>query len=240
MKTCKRCTLSKEENLFGKNKNNKDGLSIYCFDCERLRGIEYREKNRDKINDSAKLYRKNNPEKYKETIEKYLSKNPHMKSKERIKKYMESEEFRSRYLLKQKEWRLKNIDKTREQRKEYYHNNKETERQKNNTWKKTKMKTDGFFRMKRRLRERIRDYMKGNHIGKKTKEIVGLDYEEFKTYISNKFTENMNWDNYGDWHLDHIIPLCEAKTEEELFKLNHYTNLQPLWAEDNLKKNRKL
>jgi hypothetical protein len=50
----------------------------------------------------------------------------------------------------------------------------------------------------------------------------------------------MNWDNYGDWHLDHIIPLCEAKTEEELFKLNHYTNLQPLWAEDNLKKNRKL
>ena len=73
------------------------------------KGIEYREKNRDKINDSAKLYRKNNPEKYKETIEKYLSKNPHMKSKERIKKYMESEEFRSRYLLKQKEWRLKNI-----------------------------------------------------------------------------------------------------------------------------------
>ena len=71
-------------------------------------------------------------------------------------------------------------------------------------------------------------------------EIVGLDYEEFKTYISNKFTENMNWDNYGDWHLDHIIPLCEAKTEEEPFKLNHYTNLQPLWAEDNLKKNRKL
>jgi hypothetical protein len=49
----------------------------------------------------------------------------------------------------------------------------------------------------------------------------------------------MNWDTYGKWHLDHIIPLYEAKTEEEILKLNHYTNLQPLWAEDNLKKNRK-
>jgi hypothetical protein len=239
MKTCKRCTISKEENLFGKNKNNKDGLSIYCFDCERLRGIEYREKNRNKVNESAKSYRKNNPEKYKESIEKYLTKNPHMTSKERMKKYMESDDFRSKYQLKQKDWRIKNIDKLREKRKEYYHNNKEKENEKNNIWKKNKMKTDGFFRMKKNLRDRIRDYLKGNIKSKRTKEIIGIDYEEFRNYISNMFTEGMSWDNYGNWHLDHIIPLCEAKNEEEIIKLNHYTNLQPLWAEDNLKKNRK-
>lgn len=48
----------------------------------------------------------------------------------------------------------------------------------------------------------------------------------------------MNWDNYGlnGWHLDHIEPLSNAKTEEDVMRLNHYTNLRPLWGEDNIKK----
>jgi hypothetical protein len=52
----------------------------------------------------------------------------------------------------------------------------------------------------------------------------------------------MSWDNYGfyGWHIDHVIPLSSAKTEEEVYKLCHYTNLQPLWAEDNLKKGSKI
>jgi hypothetical protein len=50
----------------------------------------------------------------------------------------------------------------------------------------------------------------------------------------------MNWDNHGEWHIDHKIPLSTAKNEEELYKLNHYTNLQPLWSTDNLKKSNKI
>lgn len=46
----------------------------------------------------------------------------------------------------------------------------------------------------------------------------------------------MNWENYGEWHLDHIIPISYAKTIEDIYKLNHYTNLQPLWASENLSK----
>jgi len=240
MKVCKKCLIEQDESNFAKNKNNKDGLVNYCKECEKIRSLEYRVKNREKINLKNKDRRKKNPDKHKEYYKKYVEKNPDKSSKERLRLYRQNPEFVEKEKERRRKYYQDNIEREREIRKKYYHNNKESERKKNDFWRKQKMKEDGFFRMKRRLRDRVRDYMNGEHISKKTKDIVGLDYKEFKTYISNKFTENMNWDNYGDWHLDHIIPLCEAKTEEDLFKLNHYTNLQPLWAEDNLKKNRKL
>ena len=75
---------------------------------------------------------------------------------------------------------------------------------------------------------------------KKTEEILGCDYMFIKDYLETKFTEGMSWENYGKWHIDHIIPLSSAKTKEEFYKLCHYTNLQPLWAEENLKKYNKI
>jgi hypothetical protein len=74
----------------------------------------------------------------------------------------------------------------------------------------------------------------------KTKEILGIDFNGFKNHIESKFSDGMNWDNRHLWHIDHIIPISSAKSEEEVIKLNHYTNLQPLWAEDNYRKGNKL
>lgn len=239
MKICKKCVINKLLEDFGNNKNYGDGKNIYCKGCELERAKKYRENNREKANESSKNYRKNNPEKYKQSIKKYLEKNPNMSSKNRSEVYRQDPEFRKNENEKRKIYYQNNLDLERERRKKYYHNNKEQCRKKNDIWRKEKLKNDGFFRMKRRLRDRIRDYMKGVSIGKKTKEIVGLDYEDFKNYIYSKFTEGMSWDNYGDWHLDHIKPLCLSENYEDLIRLNHYTNLQPLWAEDNLKKNRK-
>lgn len=93
--------------------------------------------------------------------------------------------------------------------------------------------------MKKNIRDRIRQYLTGENKSKRTFDIIGLDKENFKSYIEDKFTEGMSWENYGEWHLDHIKPLCLSENEEDLIKLNHYTNLQPLWSEDNIKKNRK-
>lgn len=86
-------------------------------------------------------------------------------------------------------------------------------------------------------------------IGTKSEEIVGCTLEELRQHIESQFTEGMSWDNYGEWHLDHIKPLSSFNIvdEEKLCinideakKANHYTNLQPLWAADNMKKsNRK-
>lgn len=239
MKKCKKCDITKNLFEFGTNKNNSDGKSIYCKECERLRGIEYRNKYREKVNQSAKNYRKNNPEKYKESIDKYLEKHPEMLSKNRLVLYRENEEFKEKEKIKRKEWYLKNIDSIREKSKKYYQENKKVIRMKNNIYKSLKLKIDPLERLKKNLRDRIRKYLTEENKSKKTFDIIGLDKENFKSYIESKFEEGMSWDNYGEWHLDHIKPLHLSKNEEDLIKLNHYTNLQPLWAEDNLKKNRK-
>jgi len=237
MKKCKKCNIIKDLFEFGINKNKSDGRSIYCKECERLRGVDYRNKHRDKVNQSSKNYRKNNPEKYKESINKYLEKHPEMLSKNRLILYRKNEEFKKKEKIKRKEWYLKNIDSIREKSKKYYHENKKVLREKNNVYKSLKLKIDPLERLEKNLRDRIREYLTGENKSKRTFEIIGLDKEKFKSYIESKFKEGMSWENYGEWHLDHIKPLYLSENEEDLVKLNHYTNLQPLWAEDNIKKN---
>ena len=109
-------------------------------------------------------------------------------------------------------------------------------------YQKNKLKSDSLFKLKSSIRNRINSSLKRGGFNKnsKTSEILGCSFEEFKLHLESLFIENMNWDNQGEWHLDHIIPVSFAKTEEEVIKLNHYTNFQPLWAEDNIKKSNKI
>ena len=86
------------------------------------------------------------------------------------------------------------------------------------------------------------EFLKVKNIRKKNKtfEIVGCTPEFLKEHLEKQFVDGMTWENRGEWHIDHKIPLSSAKTEEELYKLCHYANLQPLWAEENLKKGNKI
>ncbi len=138
--------------------------------------------------------------------------------------------------IKQKEYRKNNRDYFNLKSKEW---NKKNEYLKN--YQKDRLKNDMFFKFKNRLRTLIRISVLKQGYSKKTKsfEILGCEYDYFKNYIQSKFTLGMSWKNHGEWHLDHIIPISSAKTEEEVIKLNHYTNFQPLWAIDNLKKSNK-
>jgi hypothetical protein len=100
-----------------------------------------------------------------------------------------------------------------------------------------------LFALKKRLRTLIRgSFRKSGYTNFKarTEEIVGISFNEFKVYMESKFVNGMNWENRSEWHIDHIIPLSSAKSEQELIALSHYTNLQPLWAMDNLKKSNKI
>jgi hypothetical protein len=153
-----------------------------------------------------------------------------------------------------KKYNEKNKEKIIRIKQKYVENNKEKVKKtkkdwfdKNpnyrNDWVINKYKNDFLFRLINIMRARTRLFFKNKNTKKNnnTFEIIGCSPEYLKEYIEKKFTEGMNWDLFGSHiHIDHIIPLSSANTEEEMYKLCHYTNLQPLWAKDNLKKSNKI
>lgn len=96
--------------------------------------------------------------------------------------------------------------------------------------------------IKRKVKTRLKKALRGNSKIGKTVELLGCTIPELRQYLESLFEPNMSWDNYGAWHIDHIRPCASFDlTDPEQQKLCfHYTNLQPLWAEDNLKKGKKL
>ena len=92
------------------------------------------------------------------------------------------------------------------------------------------------------LRSHIRKIRRGNGYNKNSNlsKIIGISWDEFRIYFESKFVDGMNWDNHGEWEYDHIIPVSSAKSINEVEKLFHYTNLQPLWKEDNRRKGNKI
>jgi hypothetical protein len=103
-----------------------------------------------------------------------------------------------------------------------------------------RLSNDTNFKLADILRSRLKHALKGNYKSGSAVKDLGCSIEEFKGYLQAKFVEGMTWDNYGrdGWHIDHIKPLAnfDLTNKEELLKACHYTNLQPLWAKDNLKK----
>ena len=93
------------------------------------------------------------------------------------------------------------------------------------------------------VRKRISGFMEIKKMTKRNKtfHMIGCTPQELIKHIEKQFHPGMNWDNWSvhGWHLDHIIPLDSGKNQEEVEKLCHYTNLQPLWAKENRKKSNK-
>ena len=147
-----------------------------------------------------------------------------------------------------------NSDLIKEKNRNNYHENKEKNHTKilerNRLWRKNnpsyttdRKKIDPTFKLIKNVRRRLKSFLDINYITKRSQtfNIIGCSPKSLKEYIEKKFTEGMSWDLVGKHiHIDHIIPLSSAKTEEEIYRLCHYTNLQPLWAKDNLVKSNKL
>jgi hypothetical protein len=128
-----------------------------------------------------------------------------------------------------------NKDKIRELRGSEKYKKKRNETRRNNS--------DKLYRIKNSIRTSIGRSikMKGFIKTKKTQDILGIDFDNFYSYLELKFESWMTWDNYGKyngefnygWDIDHIIPLISVKNEDDTIQLNHYTNLQPLCSKIN-------
>jgi len=215
-KVCSKCRDSKNVCDFGKSSSSKDGLLYSCKECNNKRSVNYRKNNPEKVLELTRNWTKKNPEWVYNRHKKYRKENP-----EKVKEI-------------RKNW----IDKNPEKRKEYRENYKPRKQER----RKERRDTDPVFNLTNRMRTRLWKYLKTHNITKKNKtfDIVGCSPVFLKEHLEKQFISGMTWENRNEWHIDHIIPLSSAKTEDELYKLCHYTNLQPLWVEDNLKKSNKI
>ena len=214
MKKCNKCKVEKDFTHFYKRKNRGEGNAGYFHICRKC---------------------------VKKTDKEYIKGNGIFNKKEYNKKYrIKNADALNQYL---KDYRNDNSEILREKRKIYYQKNKEYIKERNYDYCKKKRVTDPLYKLSRGIRSLILRSFKSKFTtkSKKTIEILGCSFDEFKMYLESKFDDKMNWDNQGTyWHMDHIIPISSAETEEDVYRLNHYTNFQPLYWEDNLKKSNKI
>ena len=203
MKKCSKC--NNEYTLEGFHKRKDGSPKGVCKLCIKEYNKYYRENNKEKVKQLKREWDENNKEKIRETAKKYYADN-----KEKVNDNI-------------KQWRKDNPERYKKATKERY---------------KRRMETDPLYKFKRNVRAAIYKPLKRNGFKKNSKshDILGCSYEEFKIHIESLWEDWMNWDNYATfdgseksgWDIDHIIPISEGTTKEEILKLNHYTNLQPL------------
>jgi len=186
---------------------------------KRLYDKEYRKKNKEKLNKLKRRWAIENPDRVKESRLKGID----------AKKVTD------------RKYATENVEKLNEIKRKWAKNNPDKVKASSLKYHKSKMSNDKLYRLKHIISNIIRDAIKRKGYSKRYKsaDILGCTISEFKIYLESKFEDWMTWENYGNpldgiyevnktWDIDHIIPLNNALTEEDIIKLSNYTNLQPL------------
>lgn len=105
-------------------------------------------------------------------------------------------------------------------------------------YQKQRREKDPTFALAGRIRCRVGAFLKSSGVRSttRTSEMVGCSWGELRSHIEGQFATGMSWSNGGEWHIDHIVPLVLARTEQDVIELSHYSNLRPMWKHDNLRK----
>jgi len=239
-KVCTKCGIEKSVDEFYKAKKGRVGFKSRCKKCMDEVTTKWAKNNKEKVRANEKRNRVKNPEtakayrvKNKDKI-KILSKNNYEKNKDKIKIRNKKSSIKYREI---------NREKLNKYNREYNRKNREKLKEYINIYNKKKRDTDSLFKLKVNIRNSIRNSFrrKGYKKNSKSANILSCSFEEFKLHLEKQFEPWMNWGNHGKyngelnygWDMDHIIPLASATTEEEVIKLNHYTNFQPLCSKVN-------
>lgn len=129
----------------------------------------------------------------------------------------------------------------RQRKAEYRKQNRDHIRQYKKSWEQNRANTHPEYKIRKSLRTRIYHAVKNGFKTDKTMRLIGCSLEYFIAYLESKFQDGMTLENYGEWHIDHIRPCAsfDLTNPDQQRQCFHYTNLQPLWAKDNLLKSDK-
>jgi len=214
-----------------------------CKKCNSLKNLDdFYVRSNGRVENRCKFCIKEINKIRKEEIQEYKKKY-YSENKELIKAKLDnlSEEEKERLKISKK----KSYERNKHRYREHYESNKEKFRENRRNNHKIRMETDVVYRLKHGFTRRLNKSLKrGNFVKSKSVpllESIGCTFEEFKMYLESKFEPWMSWENYGlyngefnhGWDIDHMIPVSSALTEEDVIKLNHYTNLQPLCSKIN-------
>lgn len=223
---CKKCIYEKEK-AKGPNKTSKERSRRYYY------------KNREKRIQEVKEWKARNPDRVRENDRKG-HRRYRQKHKESIaaKAKLYREKNKEKIYETQKKWKERNPEKVAAYRKTTYYKDLEKSRQKARDYQ-AKVRTTASGKIKDNLRRRVNHAVHGKK-SENTSKLIGISIEGLMKHIEEQFDENMSWDNYGKfgWHIDHIRPCAsfDLTDPKQQFECFHYTNLQPLWAEDNWSK----
>ena len=216
------CTTCKQElNIkeFSKQPRGKYGVKARCKRCTNAYNRSYREKNQDTLRKKQKLYYDQNKDKCSERWKKYYQKNK-VRLLEKKKLYRNSPHGKRIEKIYYKKYLAVALQRRRIRR-----------------------KIDTSYRISCNLRHRVGMSITKGYKSKQTMDLLGCSINDLKKHLSSLFQDGMSWKNYGrgGWHIDHIRPcssfdLTDPEQQKQCF---HYTNLQPLWEIDNLRKGSK-
>ena len=232
VKTCSKCKQDKPAEDFYKGKRK-------CKECQKEYAKKYRKAYYKQNAEKAKAYYEQNREK----IKAYYQQNREKRKEYDKAYYQQNAEKRKEY---QKAYREQNAEKNKEYKKAWDKQNADKRR----IYERNKRKTDPNYKLTQNLRTRVRETLNGKSKSKNTLKLLGCSVDFLKKHLENQFQPGMSWNNYGNpngdhsecWHIDHIVPCAsfDLSDPEQQQKCFHYTNLQPLWAGDNIRKGSKL
>ena len=236
--------MNKEErNAYNKkwNQDNKERVleqKKQYYQDNKEKKKQYYQDNKERISERKKQYRLDNKEKISEQQKRWL-----LDNKEYKKQWYQDnkERISERKKAYNKQWYQDNKEEIKQYNKQYNLDNKERILEKNKQYQNKQYHSDPLFKFKMNCRSRTGTAFKKKSWRKNggTEKLLGCDWKTAMNHIESQFVGKnkwMNWDNHGEWEIDHIIPLGKANTKEEMNLLFNYKNLQPLLAEDNRRK----